>query len=86
MLIRLARFSVRRRRLMIGFWLLLVIALGAISTSLGPNFATQFELPKSESNDVRELLTANSPDLAGFSGQIVLQSLVQPNLRLHLKQ
>ena len=74
MLIRLARFSVRRRRLMIGFWLLLVIALGAISASLGPNFATQFELPKSESNDVRELLEANSPDLAGFSGQIVFTS------------
>ena len=74
MLIRLARFSVRRRRLMIGFWLLLVIALGAISASLGPNFATQFELPKSESNDVRELLSANSPDLAGFSGQIVFTS------------
>ena len=74
MLIRLARFSVRRRRLMIGFWLLLVIALGAISNSVGPNFATQFELPKSESNDVRELLTANSPDLAGFSGQIVFTS------------
>jgi len=71
MLIRLARFSVRHRRMMIGFWLLLVIALGAISSSVGPNFATQFELPQSESNDVRELLKANSPDLAGFGGQIV---------------
>ena len=74
MLIRLARFSVRRRRMMIGFWLLLVIALGAISNSVGPNFATQFELPQSESNDVRELLKASSPDLAGFGGQIVFTS------------
>jgi RND superfamily putative drug exporter len=74
MLIRLARFSVRRRRMMVGFWLLLVIALGAISNSVGPNFATQFELPKSESNDVRELLEANNPDRAGFSGQIVFTS------------
>ena len=74
MLIRLARFSVRHRRLMVGFWLLLVIVLGAISNSVGPNFATQFELPKSESNDVRELLEANSPDLAGFGGQIVFTS------------
>ena len=74
MLIRLARFSVRRRRMMIGFWLLLVIALGAISSSVGPNFATQFELPQSESNDVRELLKASSPDLAGFGGQIVFTS------------
>ncbi len=74
MLIRLARFSVRHRRLMVGFWLLLVIVLGAISNSVGPNFATQFELPKSESNDVRELLEANNPDRAGFSGQIVFTS------------
>jgi len=74
MLIRLARFSVRHRRMMVGFWLLLVIALGAISNSVGPNFATQFELPKSESNDVRELLEANSPDRAGFGGQIVFTS------------
>jgi RND superfamily putative drug exporter len=74
MLIRLARFSVRRRRMMVGFWLLLVIVLGAISNSVGPNFATQFELPKSESNDVRELLEANNPDRAGFSGQIVFTS------------
>ena len=74
MLIALARFSVRHRRMMVGFWLLLVIALGAISNSVGPNFATQFELPKSESNDVRELLEANSPDRAGFGGQIVFTS------------
>jgi RND superfamily putative drug exporter len=74
MLIRLARFSVRHRRMMVGFWLLLVIVLGAISNSVGPNFATQFELPKSESNDVRELLEANNPDRAGFSGQIVFTS------------
>jgi RND superfamily putative drug exporter len=74
MLIRLARFSVRHRRMMVGFWLLLGIALGAISNSVGPNFATQDELPKSESNDVRELLEANSPDRAGFGGQIVFTS------------
>ena len=74
MLIALARFSVRHRRMMVGFWLLLVIALGAISNSVGPNFATQFELPRSESNDVRELLEANSPDRAGFGGQIVFTS------------
>ncbi len=74
MLIALARFSVRRRRLMVGCWLLLVVALGAISSTVGPNFATQFELPQSESNDVRELLTASNPDRAGFSGQIVFTS------------
>ena len=74
MLIKLARFSVRRRRLMVGFWVILLVALGAISNSVGTNFATEFELPSSESNDVRNLLSANSSDRAGFSGQIVFTS------------
>ena len=74
MLIKLARFSVRRRRLMVGFWVILLVALGAISNSVGTNFATEFELPASESNDVRNLLSANSSDRAGFSGQIVFTS------------
>ncbi|MEI8023292.1 MAG: MMPL family transporter [Actinomycetota bacterium] len=74
MLIKLARFSVRHRRLMVGFWVLLVVALGAISNTVGTDFATTFELPKSESNDVRELLKANNPERAGFTGQIVFAS------------
>jgi len=74
MLIKLARFSVRRRRWMVGFWVILLVALGAISNSVGTNFATEFELPASESNDVRNLLSANSSDRAGFSGQIVFAS------------
>lgn len=59
---------------MVGFWVLLVVALGAISNSVGTNFATEFELPASESNDVQKLLEANSSDRAGYSGQIVFAS------------
>ena len=47
MLIKLAKFSVKHRRMMVGFWVLLVVALGAISSSVGTNFATEFELPAS---------------------------------------
>lgn len=75
MLIKLAKFSVKHRRMMVGFWVLLVVALGAISTTVGTNFATEFELPASESNDVQELLKASSSDRAGYSGQIVFASL-----------
>lgn len=74
MLIKLAKFSVKHRRMMVGFWVLLVVALGAISNSVGTNFATEFELPASESNDVQKLLEANSSGRAGFSGQIVFAS------------
>jgi len=59
MLIKLAKFSVKHRRLMVGFWVILLVALGAISSSVDTNFATEFELPSSESNDVQNLLKAS---------------------------
>ena len=74
MLIKLAKFSVKHRRMMVGFWVILLVALGAISNSVGTNFATEFELPASESNDVQKLLEVNSSDRAGYSGQIVFAS------------
>ena len=74
MLQNLARFCVRRRREMVGFWLLLLVALGVAAGSMGSSFSTEFELPKSEANDVQQLLEANSPDRAGFSGEIVFTS------------
>lgn len=74
MLIKLARFSVRHRRLVVGIWVLLVVAVGAISNTLGTNFATVFEIPASESSDVQKLLEANNSNRAGFSGQIVFAS------------
>jgi len=74
MLQNLARFCVRRRRQMVGFWLVLLVALGVAAGSMGSSFSTEFELPKSEANDVQQLLEANSPDRAGFSGEIVFTS------------
>ena len=41
---------------------------------MGSDFSTQFELPKSEANDVQKLLESNSPSKAGFSGEIVFAS------------
>ncbi|MEY3926041.1 MAG: hypothetical protein RIQ63_1392, partial [Actinomycetota bacterium] len=44
------------------------------SSRTGSDFATEFEIPASESNDVQMLLEANNPDRAGFSGEIVFTS------------
>jgi hypothetical protein len=44
------------------------VALGVAAGSMGSSFSTEFELPKSEANDVQQLLEANSPDRSGFSG------------------
>ena len=76
MLAELARFSVRRRRLMVfGIWIPLLVAIGFASSLTGSDFATEFEIPASESNDVQTLLEANSPARAGFSGEIVFATL-----------
>ena len=75
MLASLARFSVRHRRIMVfGIWIPLLIVVGMLSGKMGSDFSTQFELPKSEANDVQKLLEANSPNKAGFSGEIVFAS------------
>ena len=42
MLQNLARFCVRRRRLMVGFWLVLLVALGVAAGSMGSSFSTEF--------------------------------------------
>lgn len=75
MLSRMARFCVRRRRLVVfGIWIPMIIAAGVLSSAFGSNFSTEFSLPASESNDVQNLLEANAPDRAGFTGQIVFHA------------
>ncbi|MFM8867293.1 MAG: MMPL family transporter [Ilumatobacteraceae bacterium] len=57
-----------------GIWIPLLVAIGFASSLTGSDFATEFEIPASESNDVQALLEANNPDRAGFSGEIVFAS------------
>ncbi len=52
----------------------LFVVIGFASSQTGSDFATEFEIPASESNDVQMLLEANNPDRAGFSGEIVFSS------------
>jgi RND superfamily putative drug exporter len=75
MLARLARFSVRRRRVMVfAIWLPLLIGMGVASATLGSDFATEFDIPNSETNDVQMLLESASPQRAGFTGEVVFRT------------
>lgn len=75
MLSRVARFCVRRRRLVVfGIWIPIIVAIGVVSSVLESNFSTEFSLPASESRDVQNLLEATSPDRSGFTGQIVFRA------------
>ena len=72
MLARLARWCVRRRRLVVfGIWLPLLVGLFAISGAVGSAFETDFNFPDSESAQVQKLLEGVSLERAGFTGQIV---------------
>jgi RND superfamily putative drug exporter len=57
-----------------GIWIPALVIVGVLSGRMGSDFSTQFELPKSEANDVQKLLESNSPSKAGFSGEIVFAS------------
>jgi RND superfamily putative drug exporter len=75
MLSKLARFCVRRRRLVVfGMWIPLFVGLGIVAGSTGSTFRTDFVLPASESREVQELLSAANPNKAGFSASIVFAS------------
>ena len=73
MLARLARFSFRKRWLMVfGIWLPLMVLLNVISGALGTNFHTDFTLPDSESKQVVDILQSTGQgERGGDAAQIV---------------
>jgi RND superfamily putative drug exporter len=57
-----------------GIWVPLLIVLGIGSATIGSDFATEFDIPNSETADVQALLEAASPQRAGFTGEIVFRA------------
>ena len=75
MLPRLARWCVRRRRLVVfGLWIPALIILFGLSGAVGTDFHTQFQLPSGEAKDVFRQLETVSKEAAGFDAQIVIQA------------
>ncbi len=72
----LARFAVRRRWLVVGAWLILIVALQAALSSMGgAHYKDDFKLPNTETATVTKLLTdAGLDDQNGASGTIVLHA------------
>jgi RND superfamily putative drug exporter len=72
-LARLARFSFRKRRIMVfAIWLPLLIGLSVISSSLKPDYHTDFTQPNSESKQVIDALgNAGDKTASGQPAQIV---------------
>jgi RND superfamily putative drug exporter len=73
-LYRLAHFSVRRRFVVLGVWLLAVIALVAISHRLGENTNDNLSLPGTDSQKATDALKKSFPDQANGSSPIVIHA------------
>lgn len=74
MLRTIATFAVRKKKTMVlGIWLPLVIIISAVSGSVGDAFRTEMQLPNSDAKDAQEMISAVSPSDGGESSQIVLK-------------
>src|SRR5258706_15394753 len=76
LLARLARFSFRKRRIMVfAIWLPLLIGISAIGGAIGSNYHTDFNLPNSDSKVVQDALeSGGNKEDAGWTAQIVFTS------------
>jgi putative drug exporter of the RND superfamily len=63
----------RHKGITIGVWVALLVVINVLSGAIGADYKTDFKLPNSETKQVFDLLSANSPNDAGTSGQIVMK-------------
>ncbi len=71
---RWARFTHRRRGVVIVSWVVFLVALVFALTRFGGEFATEFSLPGSESQRARDLLEERFPSRAGGDATIVFEA------------
>ena len=67
----LATWCVRRRRLVVLFWVGALVVVSLISHATGSAYSNSFSLPKTQSTDALNLLKAVSPKVSGDTEQIV---------------
>jgi RND superfamily putative drug exporter len=70
----LAQFCVRRRFVVVGIWLVLTIALVAVSHRLGDNTNDNLSLPGTDSQRATDTLAKSFPDQANGTSPIVLHA------------
>ena len=68
----LAQWCFRRRWIVVGIWLGLLVAFGGLTQAFGTNYNDQFKLPGTESTKALKLLTTALPAQAGDSDTIVV--------------
>ena len=74
-LFTLARWSYRRRRLVLGLWLLVAVVTITLSVASGGKTDNTFTVPGTESQRASDLLRAKLPVLAGGQTQLVFATV-----------
>src|SRR3984957_14510494 len=75
---RLARFAYRRRRLVLGLWLLAAIAAIVIAQASGGKTNDTFSIPGTESQNAATVLTTKLPAFSGGQTSIVFATQPGP--------
>jgi RND superfamily putative drug exporter len=70
---RLGAFSVRRRRLVLAGWLVLLVAIGGLAMGFKGTFSDKFSVPGTESQAANELISERIPgaNASAASGKVV---------------
>jgi RND superfamily putative drug exporter len=71
---RWARFAVRRRRRVLGGWVVAIALLVVLSSALGGSFVNDFTVPDTESQRAADLLEQRFPAQAGDNATLVVQA------------
>jgi putative drug exporter of the RND superfamily len=71
---RFATWTTGHRKTVIIGWILALVGIGAISTSVGADFTEEFKLPASDSKEAFDLLENKFPAQSGDAAQIVFKS------------
>ena len=71
-LARLGRACFRRRRLVVGLWVLVLVGVIGVVATVGGRFDDEFSIPGSESQEALDRLGELAPAAGGVAAQIVL--------------
>src|SRR2546430_14057761 len=71
---RLARWCYRRRRSVLGVWVVAFILMGALGSALNGGFSADFRMPGPESTAVQNLLDDKFPERSGDTMNVVFKA------------
>jgi len=82
----LGAWTFRHRRIVLGFWVVVLVAVGVLSQNFARPPSTQFTIPGTQSQEAIDLLNSKFPAAAGASARIVFAAptghqLTEPALK-----